>query len=60
MSESSSSYNVRAEVAKLFPNANFGNDDRLYISTFNMTHQKIVRLYLRIQFVLNDTIDAYW
>ena len=60
MIKSSSSRNVRAEVAKLFPNANFGNDDRLYISTFNMTHQQIVWLYIRIKFVSDDTIDTYW
>ena len=58
--ESISSLNIRSAVADLFPNTFFGNCDRLYNCTFNMTHQQIVWLFLRIKFISGDYMDPHW
>ena len=58
--ESSTSLEIRSAVADFFPNTLFGNCDRLYNCTFNMTHQQIVWLYLRIKFISGDYMDAHW
>ena len=50
MHQTSTENNVRVEVAKLFPNSNFANNNRLYSSTFNLTRKQIVRLYLRLKY----------
>ena len=60
MHQTRTEYNVRVEVAKLFPNSNFANNNRLYNSSFNLTHKQIVWLYLRIIYIHGDDMDRYW